>query len=79
MEKVLLRNIDVPDSHTLAVYSSRGGYRPWEEVVKNIRPEQLIEEIKGLGAEGARRRGISHRHEVELRPERQPKAEIYGL
>ena len=52
MEKVLLRNIDVPDSHTLAVYSSRGGYRPWEQVVKNIRPEQLIEEIKASGLRG---------------------------
>jgi hypothetical protein len=39
MEKVLLRNIDVPDSHTLAAYTSGGGYRPWEKVVKNIRPE----------------------------------------
>jgi len=52
MEKLLLRNIDVPDSHTLAVYCSRGGYRPWEEVVKNIRPEQLIEEIKASGLRG---------------------------
>jgi NADH-quinone oxidoreductase subunit F len=52
MEKVLLRNIDVPDLLTLAVYSSRGGYRPWEEVVKNIRPEQLIEEIKASGLRG---------------------------
>jgi NADH-quinone oxidoreductase subunit F len=52
MEKVLLRNIDVPDSHTLAVYRSRGGYRAWEEVVKNIRPEQLIEEVKASGLRG---------------------------
>jgi NADH-quinone oxidoreductase subunit F len=52
MEKVLLRNIDVPDSHTLAVYRSRGGYRPWEEVVKNLRPERLIEEIKSSGLRG---------------------------
>jgi NADH-quinone oxidoreductase subunit F len=52
MEKLLLRNIDVPDSHTLAVYSSRGGYRPWEQVVKNIRPEQLIDEIKASGLRG---------------------------
>jgi NADH-quinone oxidoreductase subunit F len=52
MEKVLLRNIDVPDSHTLAAYTSRGGYRPWEKVVKNIRPEQLIEEIKASGLRG---------------------------
>ena len=52
MEKVLLRNVDIPDSHTLAVYRSRGGYQPWEEVVKNIRPEQLIEEIKASGLRG---------------------------
>jgi NADH-quinone oxidoreductase subunit F len=52
MEKVLLRNIDVPDSHTLAAYRSRGGYRPWEEVVKNLKPEQLIEEIKASGLRG---------------------------
>jgi NADH-quinone oxidoreductase subunit F len=52
MEKVLLRNVDVPDSHTLAVYRSRGGYRAWEEVVKNIRPEQLIEEVKASGLRG---------------------------
>jgi NADH-quinone oxidoreductase subunit F len=52
MEKVLLRNIDVPDSHTLAVYRSLGGYRAWEEVVKNIRPEQLIEEVKSSGLRG---------------------------
>jgi NADH-quinone oxidoreductase subunit F len=52
MEKLLLRNIDVLDSHTLVVYCSRGGYRSWEEVVKNIRPEQLIEEIKASGLRG---------------------------
>jgi NADH-quinone oxidoreductase subunit F len=52
MEKVLLRNIDVADSHMLAVYSSRGGYRPWQEVVKNIRPERLIEEVKASGLRG---------------------------
>lgn len=52
MEKVLLRNIDVPDSHTLAVYRSRSGYRAWEEVVKNFKPEQLIEEVKASGLRG---------------------------
>ena len=52
MEKLLLRNIDVPDSHTLGVYRSNGGYGPWEKVVKNFRPEQLIEEIKASGLRG---------------------------
>jgi NADH-quinone oxidoreductase subunit F len=52
MEKVLLRNIYVPGSHTLAVYRSHKGYQSWEKVIKNLRPEQLIEEIKASGLRG---------------------------
>jgi NADH-quinone oxidoreductase subunit F len=52
MEKILLRNIDVPDSHALTTYASRGGYRSWQEVVQNIKPEQLIEVVKASGLRG---------------------------
>ena len=52
MERILLRNIDVPDSHTLATYTSRGGYRSWQEVVQNIKPEQLVELVKASGLRG---------------------------
>ncbi|MEK7377819.1 MAG: NADH-quinone oxidoreductase subunit NuoF [Candidatus Binatota bacterium] len=52
MEKVLLRNIDVPDSHTLAVYKSRGGYRALEQVLRGMSPEKLIEEVKASGLRG---------------------------
>lgn len=52
MEKVLLRNIDVPDSHTLAVYRSRDGYRAWKKVLGEMKPEQLIEEVKISGLRG---------------------------
>jgi len=52
MEKLLLRNIDVPDSHTLAVYRARGGYGSWEKIVRNMKPEQLIEEVKASGLRG---------------------------
>ncbi len=52
MEKILLRNIYVPDSHTLAVYRSHNGYQSWEKVIKNLKPEQLIEEIKASGLRG---------------------------
>ena len=52
MEKVLLRNIYVPGSHTLAVYRSHQGYQSWVKVIKNLRPEQLIEEIKASGLRG---------------------------
>ena len=57
MEKVLLRNIDVPDSDTLAVYRSRGGYRAWEKVVQSMNPEQVIEEVKA-SVEGAAAQGF---------------------
>jgi NADH-quinone oxidoreductase subunit F len=52
MEKILLRNIDVPDSHALTTYTSRGGYRSWQEVVQNVKPEQLIELVKASGLRG---------------------------
>ena len=52
MEKILLRNIDVPDSHTLSVYRSRGGYRALEKVLRGMSPEQLMEEIKASGLRG---------------------------
>jgi NADH-quinone oxidoreductase subunit F len=52
MEKILLRNIDVPDSHALTTYTARGGYRSWQEVVQNVKPEQLIELVKASGLRG---------------------------
>src|SRR5207244_11330457 len=52
MEKILLRNIDVPDLHTLMVYKSRGGYGAWEKVVRSMKPEQLIDEVEASGLRG---------------------------
>jgi len=52
MEKVLLRNIGVEDSHTLAVYRSRGGYRAWDKILKEMSPDQVIEEVKASGLRG---------------------------
>jgi len=52
MEKILLRNIEAKDSHTLAVYKSRGGYQAWEKVVKQLAPEQVTEEVKSSGLRG---------------------------
>jgi NADH-quinone oxidoreductase subunit F len=52
MEKILLRNVDAPDSHTLGAYRSRGGYRALEKVVREMSPERLIDEIKASGLRG---------------------------
>ena len=79
MQKILLRNIDVPDLKTLPVYRSLGGYRSWQKVVESMKPAELIDEVKASGLQRPRRRGVSYRHEVELCPERQPKAQIPRL
>jgi NADH-quinone oxidoreductase subunit F len=52
MEKILLRNIGVSDSHTLATYQAHGGYGSWQKVVQSMKPEQLIDEVKASGLRG---------------------------
>ena len=52
MEKILLRNIDAPDSQTLAGYCSRGGYKALEKVLRELTPEKLIDEVKASGLRG---------------------------
>jgi len=52
MEKILLRNIGVENSHTLAAYRSQGGYRAWEKVLGKMTPGEVIEEVKSSGLRG---------------------------
>jgi NADH-quinone oxidoreductase subunit F len=52
MEPLLLRNISIPGSHTLAAYQARGGYRSWKTVVQTMKPEQLIDTVKASGLRG---------------------------
>ncbi|MBI2361303.1 MAG: NADH-quinone oxidoreductase subunit F, partial [Deltaproteobacteria bacterium] len=52
MEKLLLRNIEAPNSHTLEAYRSRRGYRALEKVVREMSREQVIEEVKASGLRG---------------------------
>src|SRR4029453_18459224 len=73
MEKVLLRNIDVPDSHALAVYRSRGGYLAGEKVVQSMKPEQLIEEVKASGLRGRGGAGFSTGMKWSFVPKDSPK------
>ena len=73
MEKVLLRNIDVPDSHTLAVYKSRGGYRALEQVLRGMSPEKLIEEVKASGLRGRGGAGFPTGMKWSFVPKESPK------
>jgi NADH-quinone oxidoreductase subunit F len=52
MEKMLLRNIEAKDSHTLAVYQSGGGYRALEKAIKEMSPDRVMEEVKASGLRG---------------------------
>jgi NADH-quinone oxidoreductase subunit F len=49
---VLLSRIDIPDSHTLPVYEENGGYEALKKVLGTVKPEDLIEEVKGSGLRG---------------------------
>jgi len=44
--KILSRNFDVKDSHTLEVARSRGAYRTLEKVLRTMTPAQVVDEVK---------------------------------
>jgi NADH-quinone oxidoreductase subunit F len=51
-EPVLLANINKPDSHTLRVYESSGGYAALKKVLKEKSPADVIELVKASGLRG---------------------------
>jgi NADH-quinone oxidoreductase subunit F len=44
--KILSRNFDVKDGHTLEVARSRGAYRVLEQALKNKKPAEIVDEVK---------------------------------
>lgn len=51
MAKILLQNIEKPDSHTLDTYLAGGGYKSLEKAF-TIKPEILIQNVKDSGLKG---------------------------
>ena len=51
-EPVLLEAIGTPDSHTLESYRSRGGYAPFEKLLAEQQPTDVIELVKSSGLRG---------------------------
>ncbi len=49
---LLLKNLHRPDSASLAAYRESGGYRAWQRALKEMTPEQVIEEVKASGLRG---------------------------
>ena len=73
MEKILLRNIEAQDSHTLTVYQSRGGYRGLRLVMKEWTPEKVIEEISASGLRGRGGAGFPTGRKWSFVPKDSPK------
>ena len=52
MDKFLLRNVGVPDSHRIEVYLSRGGYESWRRVLTTMQPQAVVDLVKSSGLRG---------------------------
>ncbi len=51
-EKVLLRNVGVPDSHEIKTYIERGGYQALATALREYQPQELVELVKASGLRG---------------------------
>ncbi|MBF0565922.1 MAG: NADH-quinone oxidoreductase subunit NuoF [Nitrospirae bacterium] len=52
MEKILLKNIDNPDSAGIEEYIRAGGYKTLEMAVTQMTPRDIIDEVKNSGLRG---------------------------
>jgi len=73
MEKILLRNIETQDSHTLTVYQSRGGYRALQKALKEMTPEKVTEEVIASGLRGRGGAGFPTGRKWSFVPKDNPK------
>lgn len=51
-EKVLLKNMDTPNSHSIKAYGEVGGYRALETVLRDMSPDELIEQVRESNLRG---------------------------
>lgn len=58
MEKILLKNVDTPDSHKLESYVRSGGYNSIQAVL-NLKPDSIIQMMKDSGLRGRGGAGFS--------------------
>ena len=76
-EKIITRNWGQPDSWTLQAYKSNGGYAALEKAL-GMQPAAGHRRGEEDQPARPRRRRLPHRHEVELRPQGQPQAQVPG-
>ncbi|MBI5467910.1 MAG: NADH-quinone oxidoreductase subunit NuoF [Deltaproteobacteria bacterium] len=58
MEKILLKNIDKPESHRIENYIKDGGYKAFAEALK-LKPDNIIQMVKDSGLRGRGGAGFS--------------------
>ncbi len=58
MEKILLKNLGKPESHTIDGYLKNGGYKGLQDALK-LRPESIIQMVKDSGLRGRGGAGFS--------------------
>ena len=51
-KKILFANIDDPGQPEIDTYISKGGYESFKKVLKEMKPEEVIEEVKKSGLRG---------------------------
>ena len=57
--RILLRNVDEPDLHTIAVYERLGGYRSARKALLEMEPEAVLHELEESGLRGRGGAGFS--------------------
>ncbi len=50
--RILSKNWEIEDSHKIDVYLKNGGYKALEKVIKEMSPEEIIEEVKKSNLRG---------------------------
>ncbi|MCI0471252.1 MAG: NADH-quinone oxidoreductase subunit F, partial [Candidatus Aminicenantes bacterium] len=51
-KKILTKYIDDPDQVKIDTYLTHGGYKAWLKVVKEMKPAEVIDEVKKSGVRG---------------------------
>ena len=51
-ERILFNHIDVPDIHRPDVYVANGGYTVLAKALKQMKPEEIVQEVKDSGLRG---------------------------
>jgi NADH-quinone oxidoreductase subunit F len=52
MDKIILRNQDIPDIGDIEVYERYGGYNALKKALKEMTPEQVTDQVKASGLKG---------------------------